>query len=1841
MKKTSQVILHLSDLHFGCDKSDSERAARALALEGLNAAILKLQPEWKPTIVCISGDIGYKGLVSDYEEAVVWLTKLLKDLDIAPDHVLICAGNHDIDRNTVTYDRPKDAIEADQMLALPLDAKYEIPFQAYVAFAQAFGIQPLQLGTASSYLIGQRTLEGISFCSLNSAWFCRDQYDKEQLWIGRPYFDVLEHAGQVLHTTKLATSPPTVFLLHHPRDWFHQSEIHSYGNRLNTFDVVAGRCHLLLTGHTHGESRRPDRNGGAAHVMTGGAFYESATYNNAFTLIRVGTDRFTYRTFDYDPRSATREWRQTIEATDLLFRDSIVQGAIGFAARAVPQLNDYREATQRYANGLVEAKSRALRPRGTLPLSVPALVTIQVGRMKLEQDRPDNAQHLRQVRPIPLIDAMRTARRTLLLGDLGSGKSTLAAKFVVNSQTRTPESIALCVPAKLVPTTVQAGGVPWTSTKDFLASISAFVNNHVLPNADGFDLSALLDSGVEVAIAIDGLDEVSPLVARVILDHLADVVDHWSTVQVLATGRPVELAGLDYEKWQLCSPVPVQDDDKLQFFIEEAIADGKDQDSAIAIATSALTRLRALPELHSLADTPLFCKLLFDQLQSQEQQEVLTLGDLLYRLLGKRLAEWAAQDSKASVNVQFDSLYPDSGSRVKLLSHLAASTDRNRAIPVEQARRVLETLLPDVSGVSKPQLVDQAMRSFASAGLVSLEGGNFELSLRSFDDFCRGYALADAALADPTMFVPKDLSEWRSVAFAATMARRFGVMDTVRSVLCEYIKQLLTASKDIASSAYIVAESQDQATAEFFVERLSQMGRRPLSFSYDSPAWPQTAQAIAESIRLAGEHGFDWFFGEYLDPRFPFVFAGSQLTVEMFLRWAALQIGTLTEPRRKALRSLIMPHVAAESHQASQVIPALAVLIPDAFDTQTRIRHSIRLLETPQFRDAAELLIRDEFQKGNQDDILGYFAEVLLGGDSPQNAALLYLSLSQNRPASRLVRAILTQKRGRKPDRQHLHTSQKLKDLLGAEPFARFCRWYLFDGDTMLSAGAAIELFDLGERRLALLSTALIQALHDGAYVPRAEEILATLIAEEGQGTAETLVTYISNAHRDSLGGHSGWWRLLFQSIRDPRLRGPELLVDCMRGVGEFLLSRYPEIRSSFRDLLLDPQSSRFRNALHSALNHAEPEIRHGAAMVLITSDPTNEAKALETVVNWKSRRHHGMWFEWEQFCLTLRFGPAVLSHLQSRLSLFSGESRIFALAILFQNGIELSDTHFQELTTGSLTSAFSSEILGAVAHADRIKKALRKVVDEGTEEPARKAAEILLGQPGEALDDEHRVRCMVLALDSNAWRNPEFASELDRLKEDPDYAALMTTESQRMIQRGFKRPLIDQIYEAERVPSLWEDLVWNEVCNGSPGFRVASHGQWILEFLVSSSTSKAAIGKAARKFLFDPRITQGFNTHEPQSWLALLAHEAGELTQEELGEIVDCIDPIDKSAYVPLITRLGRAPKDARRRRYQQLPQQNGKIAVTPETATFEQFMEFARPADVLHPEFCCLIEQSLFNEPFSTEQLQAFADQSQHGTLVAGALACAYGILPEPSWALIAIGQRAPGGYQNQHCMMTLLKLWRIALFVAKDDKDWRSRYLAGLKQAISDNGPSLAAVASEVLDIDHSLSAEHLNIVMRHVVQTNFDDHDLYPRLAQWLSTLEAKGALDEASSSVDAVLAELDLQPWNVDESHPRDAGAYLMFPLLRWQLAGATDIVSRRVFLRGLKMAMLPPRSSDRQLSGLPNRFVGIEDVAPLIATVDRALLEETIRYGLTLDDQELRTICRLFVFDIPAEDTEA
>jgi hypothetical protein len=490
-----------------------------------------------------------------------------------------------------------------------------------------------------------------------------------------------------------------------------------------------------------------------------------------------------------------------------------------------------------------------------------------------------------------------------------------------------------------------------------------------------------------------------------------------------------------------------------------------------------------------------------------------------------------------------------------------------------------------------------------------------------------------------------------------------------------------------------------------------------------------------------------------------------------------------------------------------------------------------------------------------------------------------------------------------------------------------------------------------------------------------------------------------------------------------------------------------------------------------------------------------------------------------------------------------------------------------------------------------------------------------------------------VLTLDGSEWRNPEFAIELERMRDYPEYAAIVVQEAKQQVQRGFKRPQIDQIYEAQQSPSLWEDIVWNEICTPSPGSRIESRGQWILEFILKLPDSRQAVGKAARKFLFDKRILEGWNTDESSSWLALLAHEGGELSQDELGNIVDRIDPNDKGAFVPLVTRLGRAPSNTRPRRpsYSVLPPMNASEQISPETATFERFLEFARPGGQFHPNFCSLIEQSLYNDPFNEDQLQALAKKGEHGTLVAIVLAFAYGRFPDPEWAIAVLGVKPPGVMQNEPCQRSILSRWENILLAAKADPTWRASYLEKLKEAIKPSQAHISEIASEMLSIEPSLTSEHLDILLRHLIHAYFDDHKLCAALSKLLADPTKEELLKGALSSVDSAIAELDLQPWNADDMQPKDAGAFLMFPLLRWRITGVSDVLSRRVFLRGLKMALLPARRPEGNLAGWPSRFVGIEDVAPLMQAASKAIIEDAIQHGSTMEDVELRALCRLFL----------
>jgi predicted MPP superfamily phosphohydrolase len=293
--KQPVTVLHLTDLHFGCEAKNShgrssgldERKNRLRKLTESLGKLAKQQPDWRPQVVAITGDIGWKGIDDDYQLAKEWLDELLQQLGLSYSQVVVCAGNHDINR--VAVDRitvPTSAETADSYLQADISDDDLRGFKAFTSFCESAGIAAYRLaGENKNWLVGQTELAGLTFIALNSAWYCRGDNDRGNLWVGRLH---LEHliSGNLIVNASVAQQP-IIALVHHPPTWWHDAETNAWNGRPNVMDMLARHSHLVLTGHTHGEVRKHDRIAGAAYHLTGGSAYASSSHSNSVRLIRV------------------------------------------------------------------------------------------------------------------------------------------------------------------------------------------------------------------------------------------------------------------------------------------------------------------------------------------------------------------------------------------------------------------------------------------------------------------------------------------------------------------------------------------------------------------------------------------------------------------------------------------------------------------------------------------------------------------------------------------------------------------------------------------------------------------------------------------------------------------------------------------------------------------------------------------------------------------------------------------------------------------------------------------------------------------------------------------------------------------------------------------------------------------------------------------------------------------------------------------------------------------------------------------------------------------------------------------------------------------------------------------------------------------------------------------------------------------------------------------------------------------------------------------------------------------------------------------------------------------
>ncbi|MCG8600691.1 MAG: NACHT domain-containing protein, partial [Verrucomicrobiales bacterium] len=1125
-----------------------------------------MEESWRPTIICVTGDIGWYGIGADYQTAKKWLDQLLSVCDLEYDSVVFCAGNHDVARPAAKkLARPKSAVEADEVLGPPIASHLETPFASFLSFCDSIGLPELDFGESKSHLVGSRIVKGIHFAVLNSAWFCKGD-DKGELWIGYPHITLMEASDQlVLHPSE--EERMTVALIHHPQEWLNEAEIHSYDSRPNVVDYLANRCHLLLSGHTHGEVRGADRIGDRALHFTGGSAYSGASHFNSFRLVQVRTDSFTDRAFEFDPRSVGKQWKSTEAQTRSVALQRNHSPANTTESTRF-NTTGLRDSSRNQARRVVESKSRLLKQSGQLPELVDRPVSLRVSHQHNEFDMSGNLVRKNDAdRIISLYEGARHSRRTLLLGDLGTGKSTLAAQLVTDTLDRSTEGVAILIPVKMLKL---AGHF---TRRELLGSITNYIKSEVWLEADKFDLQDLLRQQVEVSLVFDGLDELPRAVAARLLSEAAATVEEWPTIQIVTTARPVELVGTSFSDWSVLHTVPLDDAAKREFLKQELIAESVSPERAEEKADDLLRSLKESIALDNIANTPLAIRLVYPRLATLSDSVSLTLGNLLYDVLMDRLGGWEERDDKPSAFSHLNEVFPTAEDKAEYLAILCDRVAVGDQLHPDEAKTLLKDAGHEIPGANSGLLAEEMLSYCEWLGILSVSD-TVEFPLQPLAEICAAVRLVSQWRSNLDEKVSRDRDRWRVVSFATAILRRRGLMPKLRNSLIETLKFLLDEQEYVPAACYIAVESADPEIAKAVVGRIDNLGYRPLRIFNDERK--ASARNIARTLVLAGDTGFDWFFEEYLNPRYPVPNMGAAIVRDIFAEWAALMRPKLTAEQTRKLESMVEPYQATGEGLFFGVLPILSVVAPDAFTPDERFLQLSFVLDDRLFADFADR----EFRVAWDDPDLSQIVQRVISGRCGESvaAALLWLEMNPTAdPQPDLVRLAMRSVSRAATSIDAALIVKECRERISEERWIWFARWFVISGESGVSAVAAKVLFNHGERRLSVLGDAALAATHDGVYSTEAKSILDQLVRNLGDGGVRWLTDRIAKADRLN-GAHSSWWLVLL-SLLETIDDGPTLLAACVEGLGSFTLPRYPEVREAFSRLFKSERGAEFRDA--------------------------------------------------------------------------------------------------------------------------------------------------------------------------------------------------------------------------------------------------------------------------------------------------------------------------------------------------------------------------------------------------------------------------------------------------------------------------------------------------------------------------------------------------------------------------------------------------------------------------------------------------------------------------------------
>jgi predicted MPP superfamily phosphohydrolase len=295
-------ILHISDVHFTANPElmshDMITTELIDAVKGYNG---------KLDYCVFTGDLADRALPEEYHRAGEWLEKVYDAMSNPEAKMLICPGNHDVDRKEVSLPSFRGASinsEIFQSFVRERETKTR-NIHYFIEWHDTFAAKNKWVISSWEYdvnLVSTKWKDlNLNFIAVNSAILSCDNTDYGNLCINinqlkRCIADAKENNGL------------NICLVHHPIEggWYKDWNLEEF----RTLTYQKRSCHLMLSGHTHDAEGSSSSNniGQKITSLKCGAAYTDSKWKQEFLIIEIDIPKSELTPNVYEYKSSAGEW---------------------------------------------------------------------------------------------------------------------------------------------------------------------------------------------------------------------------------------------------------------------------------------------------------------------------------------------------------------------------------------------------------------------------------------------------------------------------------------------------------------------------------------------------------------------------------------------------------------------------------------------------------------------------------------------------------------------------------------------------------------------------------------------------------------------------------------------------------------------------------------------------------------------------------------------------------------------------------------------------------------------------------------------------------------------------------------------------------------------------------------------------------------------------------------------------------------------------------------------------------------------------------------------------------------------------------------------------------------------------------------------------------------------------------------------------------------------------------------------------------------------------------------------------------------------------------------------